>query len=307
MSDYLASLFARYQPETPVITPRVPSLFEPEQAVIGRGQAWVRGMQEQEPVVQESEGGREIPLSPPFAKGEAGQHAVSQYRGKIKPPSFVKGGVGGGFSSRAVDTEPPHNTVRSIVPNKPIPAAPVASSVPVQPIAAPLVIMPRTLEPSAVQIKDAPSAGLDDTLKPTAKPKYRQQDNPPETQPPLARPVIPNSPAVTPAPVVLSQPLAAAKPAVNTYPTQLPVVLSAARIEPKILPTERNGIMTAPAIPAFNPPESPPPQPEPVINVTIGRIEIRATVAVSKQKPQAASRPPVMGLDEYLRQRGGKS
>lgn len=46
-------------------------------------------------------------------------------------------------------------------------------------------------------------------------------------------------------------------------------------------------------------------QPEPVINVTIGRIEVRATVPPQKQSPRTENRPPVMGLDEYLRRRSG--
>ena len=40
---------------------------------------------------------KKIPLNPPFSKGEARKHAVL-------PPSFAKGGVGGGFSSRIAPT-----------------------------------------------------------------------------------------------------------------------------------------------------------------------------------------------------------
>jgi hypothetical protein len=42
----------------------------------------------------------------------------------------------------------------------------------------------------------------------------------------------------------------------------------------------------------------------PVIEVTIGRVEIRATVASSQEKKRAP-RTPTLGLDAYLRQRGG--
>jgi hypothetical protein len=49
--------------------------------------------------------------------------------------------------------------------------------------------------------------------------------------------------------------------------------------------------------------ERPVVRPEPVINVTIGRIEVRATPAPQKPSPKPANRPPVMGLDEYLRRR----
>ena len=60
----------------------------------------------------------------------------------------------------------------------------------------------------------------------------------------------------------------------------------------------------APAIPYPAGPERPVSQPEPVINVTIGRIEVRATPASTPQSQKTRSTPPVMTLDEYLQQRG---
>lgn len=47
------------------------------------------------------------------------------------------------------------------------------------------------------------------------------------------------------------------------------------------------------------------PKAEPVIQVTIGRVEVRATVSTQKQTPRRVNRSPVMGLDEYLRRRSG--
>jgi hypothetical protein len=44
------------------------------------------------------------------------------------------------------------------------------------------------------------------------------------------------------------------------------------------------------------------PQPEPVIHVSIGRIEVRA-IAENQNARKPREAPPVMGLDEYLRQR----
>lgn len=46
-------------------------------------------------------------------------------------------------------------------------------------------------------------------------------------------------------------------------------------------------------------------QPEPVINVTIGRIEVRATASQQKQTSRPERRVPVMSLEEYLRHRSG--
>src|SRR5262249_2057586 len=55
--------------------------------------------------------------------------------------------------------------------------------------------------------------------------------------------------------------------------------------------------------PKTHPPTSP--APEQVINVTIGRIEVRATPPQSAAPRSSNQKPPVMSLDDYLRQRGG--
>jgi hypothetical protein len=44
-------------------------------------------------------------------------------------------------------------------------------------------------------------------------------------------------------------------------------------------------------------------EPAPIIQVTIGRIEVRATPPLSHPRSQPRSEPTVMGLDDYLRQR----
>lgn len=48
-------------------------------------------------------------------------------------------------------------------------------------------------------------------------------------------------------------------------------------------------------------------QPEPVINVTIGRVEVRAVQAMTAQRAQRSPKPSgIMSLDEYLKQREGR-
>lgn len=59
----------------------------------------------------------------------------------------------------------------------------------------------------------------------------------------------------------------------------------------------------APIIPSLAGPERPVSQPEPVINVTIGRIEVRAVPASAQPAHKPRSMPPMMMLDEYLRKR----
>lgn len=62
-------------------------------------------------------------------------------------------------------------------------------------------------------------------------------------------------------------------------------------------------IPIVPIIPSLAGPERPTSQPEPVINVTIGRIEVRAIPASAQPAQKPRSMPPVMTLDEYLRKR----
>ena len=64
-----------------------------------------------------------------------------------------------------------------------------------------------------------------------------------------------------------------------------------------------SAVLIAPAMLTAAGLERPASQPEPVINVTIGRIEVRATVPPQKQSSKPANRPPMMGLDEYLHRR----
>jgi hypothetical protein len=46
-----------------------------------------------------------------------------------------------------------------------------------------------------------------------------------------------------------------------------------------------------------------PPKLESIVQVTIGRVEVRATPAPALLPQKERSAPPVMSLDEYLRQR----
>ena len=48
-----------------------------------------------------------------------------------------------------------------------------------------------------------------------------------------------------------------------------------------------------------------PPLTEQIVNVTIGRVEVRASLAPGAAKPFLKQEPPTMSLHEYLRQRGG--
>ncbi len=81
-----------------------------------------------------------------------------------------------------------------------------------------------------------------------------------------------------------------------------PALNPAASLRPRAEPPPRHAVASRIAT------SSPMPAPEPVIHVTIGRIEVRANTASAPvaQKPRDAS--PVMALDDYLRGRteGGR-
>jgi hypothetical protein len=62
--------------------------------------------------------------------------------------------------------------------------------------------------------------------------------------------------------------------------------------------------LLAPSLPTPDKPAPPPAAAEPVIQVTIGRVEVRAAAPpASPPPPRPAPAPPRMTLDEYLRAR----
>jgi hypothetical protein len=75
-----------------------------------------------------------------------------------------------------------------------------------------------------------------------------------------------------------------------------------APVQREATPLERPAARRAPPLPAREPSVEAPP-PEPVINVTIGRIEIRATNAPAPPKRTAAA-TPALSLDDYLNKGG---
>lgn len=104
----------------------------------------------------------------------------------------------------------------------------------------------------------------------------------------------------------------------GTAPTPLPTVADAARRSPaeevppvRTVPAEGDDAdaLFSPEVPeprsaAGSLPLPTPAAPETTIHVSIGRIEVRATPPVALPPP-AAKAPAVMGLDDYLRRRGG--
>jgi hypothetical protein len=93
-------------------------------------------------------------------------------------------------------------------------------------------------------------------------------------------------------------------PVVDTLPTQRPA-------EPKTISPQQSTRQVGYAIPPYNRVNEheaalttqEPSTPAPTIQVTIGRIEVRATPAATPRPQAARSAPSVMSLDDYLNQR----
>jgi hypothetical protein len=97
------------------------------------------------------------------------------------------------------------------------------------------------------------------------------------------------------------------------------VLPSASRDEAQVVEAARNETSTPlvvrPKLDLYAEPPMPRPQPkgqtqsappsEQVINVTIGRVEVRATPPPTATSRSNNQKPPVMSLDDYLRQRSG--
>jgi len=80
-----------------------------------------------------------------------------------------------------------------------------------------------------------------------------------------------------------------------------------ARDEPGTISYEPHGVRVEPKVTSHEPAISHEPIAAPTINVTIGRIEVRATPPLANQPTRAASsRQSGMSLDEYLQQRNNR-
>jgi hypothetical protein len=83
-----------------------------------------------------------------------------------------------------------------------------------------------------------------------------------------------------------------------------------ARLAPAVI---RPSVQPLPAVrpvtPQARPESSLPPAepPAPVLHVTIGRIEVRASAPQPAQKARPANEPPVEKLEDYLRARRDRS
>ena len=239
---------------------------------------------------------------------------------RFEPPSSAGwDALSFGAESSAAEPSPPSPG------NPPLPLTPPESRSPTHVTPADHASDPRPLTaPTAMPHAPRPAAHDRQQPDPAARPPAELSPAPPATPPltpqqppapPAGEGARPSRPPIEPSPA--EEPRAASlrvQPALTiiheserhvgpTAPTSEPTDKLPAHLEPA-LPAPRAGRLE-PALPAVPeaPVQSPAATPEPVINVTIGRVEIRAAAVAPAPERKPRPEPPVLSLDDYLRRR----
>ena len=317
MSDFLSQLTTRNRQTAPAIRPRLAGLFEPLQPAgsglfpgtpaarhampgeFAREEEWFGPMP--------ASAGTSAPVAAPVAA-----HGLSEpIPASATPPPALRltqlpvssanpvvptsAAVPAGSPPMAV---PPDQSLARPLTHRATDGGPVAPPAPVRAAAhstAPAAPEPPRGAPPAAR-EHTPAAGLPSRTQPLAAPPgmadQRQHTIAPTPNAPDRTPALPARPAAPAGPVP-------AQPAPLTPSTQrimLPPPRQAILAQPQVRP------VTAPT-PAPRPRE-PQREAEPTIQVTIGRVEVRAVPAETPVRP-ARPAPLSLSLEDYLRQRNG--
>lgn len=311
MSNYLNHLVARSLNVTETVQPRLPSLFEPQPGFAGLNTAPDLTLEQLAFTVRSDETeveaqsqsrmperrGVEQPLelrspppnaqpSPTVSQPPPVSHFFEQTRlasldresSPSSPPPLPQPSIG----SEELQFHPLSRSHPSTTGDQteatPLRGATEPGGLPViEPTVVQQVVVERVVEPlAAITPRELPSI---QTTHPTELPKRVPQSS--STH--LVAPNIPSS-VETPETPTQSQALRPPTPGVIVQP----------QVTSSIHPV---------AIGSAEPVE--PSRPAPTIQVTIGRIEVRATPPPASTQPKPRPASPVMSLDEYLRQRGG--
>jgi hypothetical protein len=294
MSDYLSNLVDRSLDRADVIQPRLPSLFEPAQGI---GSPITGLWQQPEPTAEIIE--QSVP--------EVGNpYPVTRKSSPI---------------ARIFDRVMARRSAESLInPNLPSLSSQTTEIEVSQPLFRP---QPESAQVGSVDRPDEPTSVPGSTFHPLSwQPQILDRQI-------AAGNVSIEQPEISTQPILdREQPIERSinnpdrSPKLN--PTDISVQNPIDRIELSPLPTDLTPSQNPPllgqmmerttmeqirsVIPAIQPEvvSNPLPAPVPTIQVTIGRIEVRATTApATPAVTTARSKPPVMSLDEYLHQRGG--
>lgn len=296
MSDYLFNLAARTLNQTEVLRPRLLSLFEPPPKSGGPGSS-VRSSQWVDAVAMSSETAPAVPVPPwpfPLAPAEPLPEPPSGTAPRLVRPAAVP----------APPADPSATLGRQIrVPadqpaTRPGPAAPGPDRQPSLPTS---VAVP---EPSAGKLSGTEARPWPGHVRPMAPPGIVPGDT--GAAPPLSALERQWEPSLEPA-VNHGVPGESAQPAEPRLP-------ATPHLEPSGLePTRRStpaAVVVRPHVAPHVEPKAPSaagalatPKSAPSIQVTIGRIEVKATSPQAPSPHTIRSAPPAMSLDDYLRRR----
>jgi hypothetical protein len=294
-SDYLSHLMDKVF-ERNTLAPRLPGLFEPPASLFAAEaeHAWPspnvpheeRDSHTSEPIAPANVTDETRPSAPLVNKirpksGRADASPPSDNHPQAIPPQAESGTDG----NDAVDSDPLTSTPRprpSPATRREIPESPNhitrQASPPSAPPARETRVRPLDSAPTDVPIVDygLPTAPAIEVERPSSSRRQRYSAQP-------AMPVQNLRHPASPAPPVGAVP---ARPSLIPQPIGVP-----------------------PQGYADKPSEQPLPAPEPVINVTIGRVEVRATSTNQTPDSPSARRTvhptKPLGLDDYLKRRGG--
>lgn len=309
MSNYLNNLVAKSFNQTEVVQPRLASLFEP------------------------------LPMSPGSVAGQA--FSIEQLMDTARSDETEFDDRSRERTSTVLPIEPPRER-RSRIPDlrsPPITPQPLSnpfpteetsptppryqpSSAPVQPIVTPLSVRGEQLPPPSASLEpfrvNREATDASGPRHPTEQPRLpvlettviqpsvselvvsSKEPSPTADLPPelfflqTTNPVVPKASALPNQPLVPAPAESTAIPGSTSTPPSSTAVSVLTQIAPFVKLIPQNFMEGGDT-----------PQPSPTIQVTIGRIEVRATPppATSLAKSRPAS--PAMSLEEYLRQRGG--
>jgi hypothetical protein len=290
MSDYLSNLIDRSLDRADVVQPRLPSLFEPVQGISSPIPGFW-GQEEQatkQPFTDEINTRNVVSQDRPIANRFA---QASEQRSDASLTSL-----------RLPTLTPPTNAIqRSQTPNSLLPKSeqhvplsrPEPTPSPVHESAIQSLFSKSPIAEPQIAERIVSVEKSEIATQPAPSPVQSVEPNRLAVQPPIFNPPL----------VAVQNATAGSKespPANDLFLGQDPPML---RQISKNMPLS----LIRPAIQAveLEMGRTAAPTPTPVIQVTIGRIEVRATAPVNPPPTQARPKSPVMSLDEYLHQRGG--
>lgn len=299
MSDYLTSLAARAVDAAAAVRPRQASLYEPPPVA------------EATPEFETAEVSSEAP--PPHLVKPAAEpsprhepqprmtvvHETTEKRVEVthETEKRVVAEPPAPQPPRIVETRVLESVATPVRPPPPEPLPPKADPPPRAIAEAPPTILPRERTTERVVVERIHKNVEQTLLSAPAPPSplTPEQTRVSALRPQTVEPQVIERPVVVPQTIIQQQPPERTAREILAEPRPLPPARVA--VAPQITPQPKPALSERPAR------EEPPPDSEPSIHVTIGRIEVRAVPA---EQPVRRPAPPAerMSLDDYLRRRG---